>query len=194
MWHQLVMVSYSFKVHVFILFGSQGSRCFFYLWKNGFFNRWCFLFWWYLFFNLILDITDIDSDTEARLLASEEDENPLSVEKRFLRMDRCIKSFNFADINTSDYNKEVCRLIYTGFDNRSKLTSGHYLTFVDNFDRIGGKDCRRPQPRIDAWCLVWGKFREAFQVKKFLEEYPEVEGKLEEIRRRIDIIVKKKLI
>ena len=74
------------------------------------------------------------------------------------------------EINTKKYWKSVRLLLFTdlGCDT---LTPAHYHTFVNNFERKGGVECRLPNPSFDAWCLVTGKPRNAFDTSAFLKCY-----------------------
>ena len=135
----------------------------------------------------------MDSETENLLLASSsEEESPLKVSDLVKGRDPEEK-FTHAQINTKIYWKSVRLLLFSdlGCDT---LTPAHYHTFVNNFERKGGVECRIPNPSFDAWCLVTGTPRNAFDTSAFLKCYPSTASQLEVVRKKLDIIVKRKLI
>ena len=133
------------------------------------------------------------SETENLLLASSsEEESPLKMSD-LVKGRSAEEKFTFAQINTKPYWKSVLLLLFTdlGCDT---LTPAHYHTFVNNFERKGGVECRLPDPSFDAWCLVTGTPRNVFDTYAFLKCYPSTASQLEVVRKRLDIIVKRKLL
>ena len=105
------------------------------------------------------------------------------------------RSFKFSEINTPEYYSEMTRLIVKWFDKgQDKITSAHYLTFVDNMSRHGGLKRRGAKPYVDCWFLIAGKVREGFDVQSYLSMFPWVEDDLKAIRYHLDIIAERKLI
>ena len=135
----------------------------------------------------------MDSEAENLLLASSsEEESPLKVSD-LVKGRSTEEKFMFAQINSKLYWTAVRLLLFTdlGCDT---LTPAHCSTFVSNFERKGGVECRLPDPTFDAWCLVTGTPRNAFDTYGFLKCYPSTDSQLEVVRKKVDIIVKRKLI
>ena len=145
---------------------------------------------------LCLTESEIDTETERRLLASSNDERSIS-ESPLTTRDLCSpgeeKKFCFDDINRRPYCRAVRLLLFTNIG-CDTLTAAHFHTFVNNFERKGGVSCRIPDPKFDAWCLVTGKTRDAFSSKKFLMLYPSVADQIIVIRQKLHITVNKNII
>ena len=146
---------------------------------------------------IILESSEVDSETERMLLESSDEEeqlpkgeSPLTIEE--LIEEESTETFRYVDINTSRYWKEVRRLLFNRMGSKH-LSPAHFHTFSDNFARKGGIDCRSPKPTFDAWCLVIGKCRREFDLSGFMEKYPSVENQLEGIRKYLNVIVKRKI-
>lgn len=150
----------------------------------------------------ILESSEVDSETERMLLESSEDEKeqgeeesakgepPLTIEE--LIEEESTETFRFEEINSARYWKEVRRLLFNRMGSKH-LSPAHYHTFSDNFASKGGIECRSPKPSFDAWCLVTGKCRRAFDFPAFIAKYPSVEKQLEGIRAYLNVIVKRKI-
>ena len=129
--------------------------------------------------------SEVDTETEKILLQSSE-------ESEFEEDDiphRTKELFKTEDINSYRYNREVRRIILNNMDITSKLTSANYLTFSDNFQKMGGRKGKKPDPKIDAWMLVKGKRRDIFEAKAFLNRYLSIRGYLEKYRENCRVVV-----
>ena len=144
---------------------------------------------------LILESSEVDSETERLLLASsedEEEEEPLLTIAELIQEEPSTETFSFKEINSERYWKEVRRLLFNRMGSKH-LSSAHYHTFSDNFASKGGIDCRNPKPSFDAWCLVIGKCRRVFDLAGFLKKSPSVDKQLEGVRKYLNVIVKKNI-
>ena len=140
----------------------------------------------YLF--LVLVDVEITSEEERSLLLSSEDEvgSQLDINSMFIKSER---KFKFTEINSRAYHKEVRRQLYTNMDLNRKPKGIDYHSFCRRFERERGLESKCTKPDFDAWCLVIGKCRDAFDAKKFFKLYSTARSQLEYIRNMININV-----
>lgn len=137
---------------------------------------------------LLIDDIDITSDQERALLLSSDEEigSQLCINSIYAKSE---KIFKYDEVNTRAYHREVRRILYAKMDVQEKLNGVHYHSFCRRFEREGELKSKTALPDYDAWCLVIGKARLAFNTEKFLKLYSNVRQQLKYLRNILNIRV-----
>ena len=118
-------------------------------------------------------------------------ETPLTI--KFL-MSRTEKYFPLCQVNTDDYFREVRKALYTNMFGEERITLAQYNSFCQRYIREGGTfNKHNSQPKFDAWCLIRGTSRLAFNHGKFFTRYPTCRDQIRMLRNQLDIKVKDNL-
>lgn len=102
--------------------------------------------------------------------------------------------FTRCEINTDAYYREVRRCLYVNMGEVDQISFSMYRAFCRRYEREGSmfnKDNTRP--KFDAWCLVRGTSRLAFNYTKFFQRYPTAKEQVYAVRKKLEIDVKDNL-
>ena len=127
---------------------------------------------------------EMKSDDDWLMNSDNEPGSPITMDDIFKK---CERKFKFEDINCKDYHKEERRILYAKMDTKHKLSGAHFHSFCRRYERQGGMESKCTTPDYDAWCLVRGKCRKAFDSTKFFKKYSDVRHQLTYLRDIINI-------
>ena len=83
-------------------------------------------------------------------------------------------------INSAPYMKAVYKVLST--DLQYDIDETDYLSFLEKWKKVKGALYSKPDPLFDAWMLVSGRERDAFDENKFREMYPLVDLEVANVR------------